>query len=234
LTKRSKKANNLSLFSNPSSGLIVPNPNIPLNSQGLEMNRRAFLKVAGGTGLSLIPTLLLTKPANGAIFKPDALKLAASKLKANYPQEELFLSFYNRHTGESLKKCVFWAQGGYNPEGLKDIQQLFRDHRTNTAHEIDRDLLHLLHQIHHALETSEPFHLISGYRSPKSNAMLNSRSCGVAKNSLHVYGKAADIDVPGRSLKQLQAAAKILRAGGVGRYTQFVHVDTGRVRYWGL
>ena len=147
--------------------------------------------------------------------------------------QDLILSFYNRHTGESLKKCTFWAGGEYDPEALGAINKLFRDHRTGTIHEIDPNLLHVLHNIQTKLETSEVFHLISGYRSPKSNSMLNARSRGVAKKSLHVHGKAADIYIPGRSLKQVQAAAKSLRAGGVGRYSQFVHVDTGRVRYWG-
>jgi uncharacterized protein YcbK (DUF882 family) len=225
-------------------GQMMPTTDIPLAFQKPEspVSRRSFLQIVGGVGLSAIPTIIYAKSIEEAAFSPDSLlstpfqKLKPPKLqaKAKVAREEFSLSFYNRHTGESLKKSVFWAQGKYNPESLKDIRQLFRDHRTNAVHEVDRDLLHLLHKIHHSLGTIEPFHLISGYRSPRSNAMLNSRSHGVAKNSLHVYGKAADVYVPGRSLKQLQAAAKMLRLGGVGRYTQFVHVDTGRVRYWGL
>jgi uncharacterized protein YcbK (DUF882 family) len=222
----------------------MPNTiNFPISQEPkTPMSRRGFLRMASGVGLTTIPTLLFAKSVGGTVLNPASLLLTplqkptAPKLKARakIAQEEFSLSFYNLHTGESLKKCIFWAQGKYNSEGLKDLHKLFRDHRTNTVREIDRDLLHLLHKIHRSLGTIEPFHLISGYRSPKSNAMLNSRSRGVAKNSLHVYGKAADVEVPGRSLKQLQSAAKVLRSGGVGRYTQFVHVDTGRVRYWGL
>jgi uncharacterized protein YcbK (DUF882 family) len=191
-------------------------------------SRRTFLKLAGGAGLSVgvAPTLLIPKSLGDMMLDPQTL---APVHKA----QELFLSFYNRHTGESLKKCTFWAEGNYNPSALKEINKLFRDHRTQTVHEIDRNLLHVLHKIQKQLDTTEPFHLISGYRSPKTNKVLNARSRGVAKMSQHVYGKAADIYMPGRTLKQVQGAAKSLRAGGVGRYTEFVHVDTGRVRYWG-
>lgn len=192
-------------------------------------SRRTFLKLAGRTGFSAVvaPTLLIPKPFQNRGVSPYSLSPADKS-------QELFLSFYNRHTGESLKKCSFWTAGRYNPCALKEINKLFRDHRTHTVHEIDRNLLHILHKIQKQLDTIEPFHLISGYRSPKSNKMLNAHSRGVAKNSQHVYGKAADIYVPGRTLKQVQGAAKSLQAGGVGRYTEFVHVDTGRVRYWGI
>lgn len=196
---------------------------------GTSFSRRAFLKLAGGAGFSVVaaPTLLIPKSIQAGNLSPHCLV-------PDNKAQDLFLSFYNRHTGESLKKCLFWGEGKYNLSALKEIDKLFRDHRTHAIHEIDRNLLHVLHKIQKKLDTSEPFHLISGYRSPKSNAMLNARSRGVAKNSQHVYGKAADIYVPGRTLKQVQGAARSLRAGGVGRYTEFVHVDTGRVRYWGM
>lgn len=196
----------------------------------LEMNfsRRSFLKMVGGTTFSVVttPSLVMSKSLNDMVVNPETL------IPHNKDQD-LFLSFYNRHTGESLKKCTFWAEGEYNSTALTEINNLFRDHRTQTIHEIDRNLLHMLHNIQKQLDSEEPFHLISGYRSPKTNKTLNARSRGVAKVSQHIYGKAADIYVPGRTLKQVQAAAKSLRAGGVGRYSEFVHVDTGRVRYWG-
>jgi len=191
------------------------------------VNRRKFLKWAGSISISAMsaPSLWIPKPLKAVEGNPYPL-IHVNK------DRELSLSFYNRHTGESLRKCVFWAEGNYNKEGLKEINHLFRDHRTQSVHAIDQDLLHLLHKIQEKLDTLEPFHLISGYRSPKSNKMLNARSRGVAKHSQHVYGKAADVYVPGRTLKQVQMVAKSLRRGGVGRYSQFVHVDTGRVRYW--
>lgn len=192
------------------------------------LSRRTFLKLASGAGVSAVaaPNLLISKTLAGGEVNSKVL------IPVNKGQE-LFLSFYNRHTGESLKKCTFWAEGEYDLSALKEINKLFRDHRTHDVHEIDRNLLHVLHKIQKQLGTAEPFHLISGYRSPKTNKALNARSSGVAKMSQHVYGKAADIYVPGRTLKQVQGAAKALRAGGVGRYTEFVHVDTGRIRYWG-
>lgn len=143
------------------------------------------------------------------------------------------LTFYNPHTGETLKNCVFWSEGKINLSAMADIKHHFRDHRTNQDYDIDPDLIHLIHGIQEKTQSSEIIHLISGYRSPKSNAILRSRSCGVAKNSQHLCGKAADIMIPGRTMKQVQHAAKSLKAGGVGRYSRFVHVDTGRVRYWG-
>jgi uncharacterized protein YcbK (DUF882 family) len=202
----------------------------PLTSEKAEtgFSRRAFLKMAGSTGFSVVaaPTLMIPKSLGRA-------EGGSSGLLPVKKGQDLFLSFYNCHTGESLKKCAFWAGGSYDSQALKEINKLFRDHRTNTIHEIDSNLLHVLYKVQKQLDTSEPFHLVSGYRSPKSNKMLNAHSRGVAKNSQHIYGKAADIYVPGRTLKQIQGAAKSLRAGGVGRYTGFVHVDTGRIRYWG-
>jgi uncharacterized protein YcbK (DUF882 family) len=202
----------------------------PLVSENTEINinRRAFLKLTTGAGLAVIaaPTLLIPKAVS-------AREIGQSQLIRSFKGKDLYLSFYNQHTGESLTKCNFWADGEYNPDALKQINKLFRDHRTNIVHEIDRDLIHLLHKIHKQLGTTEPFHLISGYRSPQSNNMLCSKSRGVAKRSLHLSGRAADISVPGRTHKQVQAAAKSMHAGGVGRYSHFVHVDTGRVRYWG-
>ncbi len=197
----------------------------------MSLSRRTFLKVTGSAGLSVVaaPTLLIPKSLG---FGGDSEVTPSLLIPANKNQD-LFLSFYNRHTGESLKKCIFWAEGTYNLDALKEINRLFRDHRTQTIHEIDTNLLHVLQKIQKQLGALEPFHLISGYRSPKSNNMLKAHGRGVAKNSQHIYGKAADIYVPGHTLKQVQEAARSLRAGGVGRYTEFVHVDTGRIRYWG-
>lgn len=190
--------------------------------------RRNFLKWVGGGSVVAIaaPTLIIPRSWAG----PNAAKrnLIVPKIK-----EERALSFLNTHTGDRLKKCIYWADGAYDPDALKSINRLFRDHRTHDVSEIDQDLLNLLHTIAQKLETTEPFHLISGYRSKKSNRQLRAKSGGVACNSQHLYGKAADIAVPGRSLKHIQRAAKSLQMGGVGRYSAFVHVDTGRVRYWG-
>ncbi len=144
------------------------------------------------------------------------------------------LSFYNLHTGESLR-TIYWEEGRYVSEALGEINYLMRDFRADEIKPIDPALLDLLYAINRKLDVSKPFDLISGYRSRATNAMLVAHTEGVAPRSLHIEGKAADIRVPGRSLSQLHQAALALRAGGVGYYprSDFVHVDTGRVRHWG-
>jgi uncharacterized protein YcbK (DUF882 family) len=143
------------------------------------------------------------------------------------------LKFYALHTGESLT-TTYWENGHYIPDELDRVNYVLRDFRANEVKPIDPTLLDLLTRIHHRLGTNEPFQVISGYRSPLTNAMLHANSEGVAVHSLHIDGKAIDICVPGRSLAQLRGAALAQQAGGVGYYpkSNFVHVDTGRVRFW--
>ncbi len=149
------------------------------------------------------------------------------------PKHTRSLSFYNLHTGESLKTTYF-AKGEYIPGALREINHILRDWRQNEIKPIDPALLDLLVGIHHRLETRQPFQIISGYRTPKTNAMLHIRTEGVAVRSLHLDGKAIDICVEGRSLKNVRRAAMSMFGGGVGYYprTGFVHVDTGRIRFW--
>jgi uncharacterized protein YcbK (DUF882 family) len=146
---------------------------------------------------------------------------------------ERSLSLRNLHTGEKLT-ATYWADGEYLADGRDEIEQLLRDHRTGEQHQIDPQLLDLLYSLNCNTGTCKPFHVISGYRSPKTNNMLRGNSGGVAKRSLHMQGKAIDIRIPGYDLRQLRRAAISLKAGGVGYYpkSDFVHVDTGRVRYW--
>lgn len=143
------------------------------------------------------------------------------------------LKFYNLHTGESLR-TVYWENGHYIPGELERVDYILRDFRLNEVKPIDPALLDLLARMQHRLGTAQPYQIISGYRSPVTNAMLHANGEGVAVHSLHVEGKAIDICVPGRSLAQVRRAAMSLQGGGVGYYprTGFVHVDTGRVRYW--
>lgn len=143
------------------------------------------------------------------------------------------LSFYNLHTGESLK-TVYCENGGYVAGALQEINYVLRDFRANEVKPIDPRLLDLLVVLHDRLGTAAPYDVISGYRSPKTNAMLHANSESVAVHSLHIDGRAIDIRVPNRDLSTLHNAALALRAGGVGYYpnSDFVHVDTGRVRRW--
>ncbi|HEX8603313.1 MAG TPA: DUF882 domain-containing protein [Pseudoduganella sp.] len=146
---------------------------------------------------------------------------------------ERILRFHNTHTGESLKS-VFWAEGQFIPDALQDINRLLRDHRSNTIATIDPELLLLVQKVSAQFGSNNIVHIISGYRSPETNAKLAAASGGVAKHSMHLEGKAMDLRIPGKDLKQVHKAALALKGGGVGYYhdSQFVHMDTGRVRHW--
>lgn len=146
---------------------------------------------------------------------------------------ERTLRLFNTHTGESLRS-IFWAEGQFVPDALKDINKLLRDHRNNTISQIDPQLMLLLDSVSSRFGGTDVLHVISGYRSPESNRKLAAASGGVAKHSMHLEGKAIDIRLPGRDLAQLHKAALAVRGGGVGYYpsSQFVHMDTGRVRNW--
>jgi uncharacterized protein YcbK (DUF882 family) len=177
------------------------------------------------------PTFPSTGVDRRSFLKLAAFALVARPVLASSPERTL--AFHNLHTLEKLK-TVYWAEGQYIPEALADINRVLRDHRTGQIHDIDLQLLDLLSGLRLKMETTAPFEIISGYRSPATNTMLRSSSSGVAENSLHVKGMAADIRVSGRSLATLRKTAMEMKAGGVGYYpaSQFVHVDVGRVRYW--
>lgn len=148
-------------------------------------------------------------------------------------EHEKKLTLSNTHTGESIQS-VFWAEGNFIPEGLKEINHVLRDFRTGEVAEIDPQLLMMVHRLHHTVEASRPAQIISGYRSPKTNAALRKKSNGVAKKSYHMKGMAIDLRIGGIDLKKLHKAAKSLKGGGVGYYpkSQFLHIDTGPVRSW--
>ncbi len=149
------------------------------------------------------------------------------------PEYERSLTFYNLHTGEQLRS-TYWVEGEYIATELNSINHLLRDHRNGSQIEIDRSLLDLLHDVRSVTGFADPLHVISGYRSPATNAKLHQNSNGVAKKSLHMQGKAIDIRMPGLSLDKLHTRALSLRAGGVGYYrrSNFIHLDVGRVRNW--
>jgi uncharacterized protein YcbK (DUF882 family) len=143
------------------------------------------------------------------------------------------LKLENLHTGEA-RVVPYWENGFYIDGALNELNHLLRDHRTGDVLPIDRNLFDLLHRLGQRLEIQPTYQIISCYRSPKTNAMLAAQSGGVAKKSLHCVGKAIDIRTPERDLDILHKAALGLSGGGVGKYTKsnFVHVDTGRVRRW--
>ena len=174
-------------------------------------SRRGFLgAVAATTAGLLLPRVSLAQPMTPRVLRFDHL-----------------------HTGEKLA-IEYWKGGTYEPQSLDAINHLMRDFRTGDAHPIDPPLLDLLHDLADVTETRRPFEIISAYRSPATNALLHQHSHGVASNSLHLKGKAIDIRLGDVPLKDLQRAALAGRRGGVGYYPEsnFVHVDTGRVRTW--
>jgi uncharacterized protein YcbK (DUF882 family) len=143
------------------------------------------------------------------------------------------LSFYNTHTGEAAA-VEYCRSGCLLPASLEKINHILRDHRTGEIKAIDVRLLDLLHALSRATATEKPYHIISGYRSPKTNNFLRMHGGGVAVHSLHLVGKAIDVRVPGLDIRDLYRAAVKLRGGGVGIYPvpDFVHLDVGRVRTW--
>jgi uncharacterized protein YcbK (DUF882 family) len=157
---------------------------------------------------------------------------AYAQLSKVYSAERA-LHFYNIHTDEKVK-AVYWSRGAYVPQALDEINYIMRDYRTGEIKQIDKDLLDLLFSLHRELEGAGPYHVISGYRSEETNLLLRATGTGVAKHSLHIEGMAIDIRLPGYELKTLRRAAVDLQMGGVGYYpsSDFVHVDTGRIRYW--
>lgn len=172
----------------------------------------------------------LTRPFRGegwATSVPSPLPAA--------PQLSLsrHLLLHNTHTGET-GQCIFAGRAGYLADGLARANRLLRDHRTGDIHAIDPALLDLLHDLAADLGADPDYEIISGYRSPATNAMLRRRSGGVARRSYHMQGKAVDIRLRGVELSRLHRAALAQKRGGVGLYSGpgFVHIDTGPVRTW--
>jgi len=158
--------------------------------------------------------------------------VAPARLLADTRAERI-LSFAHTHTGECLT-VPYFADGSYFPEELARLNHLLRDHRSGEEHAIEPALFDFLNDLQLATGTREPFQVISGYRSPKTNAKLRAASRGVARRSLHMDGRAIDVRLADVRSSVLRDAALELKRGGVGYYrsSDFVHVDTGRFRTW--
>ncbi|WP_227286142.1 MULTISPECIES: YcbK family protein [Paracoccaceae] len=178
--------------------------------------RRALLRVFAASAVSAAPVM-----ANAFGF----LRGAGDIRK---------LSMYNGRTGESMD-MIYWIDGDYIGPALDEVNHFMRDWRQNEVRRIDTRTIDIMAAAHNLLETSEPYTLLSGYRSAATNAMLRSRSRGVARHSRHMTGEAADLRINSRSVSQIARAAAACNAGGVGRYSgsNFVHMDCGPVRTWG-
>lgn len=190
----------------------------------------------------LLSSRIPEQPARRAVLKSLAALTAGALLLPRWAQassplvgeEVRSLSFLHLHTGERLR-VDYWEQGSYVPDALARINHVLRDFRNDAVKPIDPALLDMLARLQGALGTRREFHIISAYRSPETNSRLRSNSNGVAKHSLHLEAKAIDIRIPGIPLADVRRAALAMQSGGVGYYpkSDFVHVDTGRVRQWG-
>lgn len=144
------------------------------------------------------------------------------------------IKMYSGRTGESID-MIYWIDGHYIKDAVKEVNHFMRDWRQNRSTQMDLRTIDIMAAAHNLMDVSEPYMLLSGYRTAETNAMLRSRSRGVAKKSLHMLGQAADLRLGSRSVGQIARAAASCKAGGVGRYSRsnFVHMDCGPVRTWG-
>ncbi|MGQ0532709.1 MAG: DUF882 domain-containing protein [Caulobacteraceae bacterium] len=190
------------------------------------MNRRNLLKVAG----SAVLNGALVGGASAAWLMPA---YATAPVAPRAAVDARRLSLANTHTGDTFNDA-YWEGGNYVPDAMAAINRVMRDHRSGETHSIDPRLLDQLHTLKSVVSASAPFQIISGYRSPATNAAMHANSSGVASRSLHMDGRAIDIRVSGVDLARLRDAAIGMQAGGVGYYeaSDFIHVDTGRVRRW--
>ncbi len=184
-------------------------PMIP--ASGFHPDRRRFLRRAAATVAALAPI--------GAAWGRAA--------------EERSLAFVHTHTGETLS-TVYFQGGSYRPPELERVNHLLRDFRTGDVHPIDPSLLDILFELRTLMDQDRPFEVISGYRSPKTNAFLRRVSSGVAEHSLHMAGRAIDVRMSGYPTRRMRELALGMQRGGVGFYptSDFVHLDNGRVRWW--
>jgi uncharacterized protein YcbK (DUF882 family) len=148
-------------------------------------------------------------------------------------REPRSVSFVHTHTHERLS-VAYDADGSCDADSLAALNWFLRDFRTGDQHPIDPALVDILRDLRAATGSGSPFQVISGYRSPRTNGRLREQSHGVAAGSLHLQGRAIDIRLADVSSAALRDAAIRLRRGGVGYYasSDFVHIDTGRVRRW--
>ncbi|WP_342076043.1 DUF882 domain-containing protein [Yoonia sp. SS1-5] len=179
------------------------------------MTRRGLLGAFAATAVAAAPTY-----SNAAGFLRGAGDIRR-------------IAMHSGRTGERIE-TIYWIDGDYIADAVREINIFMRDWRTGEAIQMDLRTIDIMSASLNLMATDEPYLLLSGYRSPKTNAMLRSRSSGVARNSLHMRGQAADLRLRSRSTEQMANAAIACRAGGVGRYrgSNFVHMDCGPIRSW--
>ena len=189
--------------------------------------------------LNRLPGMIVSAAYITCFLLPAALchsseQLAlAERIEREKEDDQRALSFFHTHTGERLD-VVYFRAGQYSEPVLDRISHFLRDFRTNDVTTIDRRTLDIVHELKRQLDYRGDIHIVSAYRSEKTNEMLRKNGSGVAKKSQHLVGKAIDFRLPGVDTSKLRDMAKALRRGGVGYYrkSDFIHVDSGRVRYW--
>ena len=203
--------------------------------------RRRFLKSGTATLLAAVAggasnTALANRARGGHV--PLVKKVEASEPQGEVAALESMMNrrlhLVNSHTGDNVD-VVYYTHGIFMNDNISKLNNLMRDRRANTATQMDTTLYDQLFLLRTLLDTDKPVHVLSGYRTPETNAKLRRRSKGVAKYSLHMEGRAADIYIPGIPIKTVQKTMLEMQAGGVGVYSKsnFVHIDTGQVRHWG-
>jgi len=185
-------------------------------------NRREILQAGLAGFAGIVPLSLFAADAHASTFQVNSS-----------PTDICKISFHNQHTGESFNGA-YRVGHKYIPDAFEQINTVLRDFRTHEIFPIDPRAIDILYMINRKSSARNSFEVLSGYRSPKTNEMLRRVGHGVAKNSLHLTGQAIDIRVPGYSTRRLHDVAIDLHAGGVGYYpvSNFVHIDTGKVRSW--
>lgn len=180
------------------------------------LNRRSLLRIFAATSIIAAPTM----------SNAFGLLRGAGDVRR--------IRMYSGRTGETID-TIYWIEGNYIPEALNEVTYFMRDWRQDATKDVDPRTIDIAAASHRLLEVKEPYMLLSGYRTAKTNAMLRSSSRGVARNSLHMKAQAADLRMRSRSVAQIYRAAAACEAGGVGKYSRsnFVHMDSGPIRTWG-
>ena len=196
----------------PQTELAEDNPDP--SSARASISRRGLL---GGGGAALAVGLIG--------FSPDIAEAGPSRRA---------LDLFNPRTREKLE-VVYRVGNRYSRQGLRNIDEIMRDWRSGDVRHMDPQVIDYLYSLRRWLGVSKPIHIVSGYRSLATNAMLARRNGGVAKNSYHCKGMAIDLKIPGYSVRSIARAAEAMKLGGVGRYSRsdFVHIDSANVRTWG-
>jgi len=177
--------------------------------------------------------LIQSFAAGGAGLTLARFALAEGKTVSETPLPERAIELHNTHTSETVS-VVFKRGDQYNARAITSLRHLMRDHRNGESHDIDPVLYDQLYDLALAAKADPRFEIISGYRSPESNAKMHAASRGVAKHSLHMEGRAIDMRLHGCSCADVRDLALAAAKGGVGYYrrSDFVHIDTGRFRTW--